>query len=202
MPFDINEFRGSFGDSEPFKASAYEVQFASLPSGLLPELTDTDTRYLNYRCLSASLPSKSLGTTDLKTYGPIRKMAYGGIHDNISLTFILSDNMKERELFVRWIDFISPDRTGNAKYYKDYVKDFSVFTFNKNGKINYITDFLEAYPVSIGPVELGWDQENSVSTVEVTFAYRYFEESLFENEVVEDFSDIINRTSDIIDDLN
>lgn len=172
MPFNVNEFRGSFSDSEPFKPSAYEVQFAALPN----KLGISDARFLNYRCLNASLPAKSVGTTELKTYGPIRKLAYGGIHDDITLTFILSDDLKEREVFYKWLDLISSDITGNAEYYDEYVVSFTITTFNKNGKPNSVATILEAFPKSMGEVQLSWDENDSVSTLEVTFAYRFFEE--------------------------
>lgn len=188
MTFNVNKFRASFGSSEPFKASAYEVIIPSLPEELRSKGL-IDIRNIKYRCSKATLPTKSAGTTELKTYGPIRQIAYGSVHEDVTLTFILSDNLKERELFLAWLELIYTDSKGDVAYYDSYKSTVLINTYNKNGGKSSECTLIEAYPKAVGEVTLDWEDKNSISTIDVTFVYRYFEEKL-ENNISKSILDI------------
>lgn len=188
MPFNVNKFRASFRSSEPFKASAYEVIIPSLPEELRSKGL-IDIRSIKYRCSKANLPIKSAGTTELKTYGPVRQVAYGSVHEDVTLTFILSDNLKERELFLAWLELMCPDSKGDAAYYDSYTSTVTINTYNKNGAKSSECALVEAYPKTVGEVTLDWEDKNSISTIDVTFVYRYFEEKL-KNNISESLLDV------------
>ena len=50
----------------------------------------------------------------------------------------------------------------NFETANDYVVDY-----------NYFTTLIDAFPISIGPQELGYDTNNSIQKIQVTFSYKY-----------------------------
>lgn len=215
MAFNVNGFRASFSKGEPLKASNFEVRLVSVPNfeqtdaggvffskllgsvGIKFEEGNTAAA-LRYRCSNAVLPTKSLGTTTSKTYGPIRRMAYGSIHEPFSLTFILSDSMLEKELFTEWQKYITDDRKGDVKYYNDYIgQELHIVTFDRQGRENSLFVAREVYPVNVGDVQLGWDQQDQIATITVDFMYRYFEEKIRVNKQVP-FAGLADRVGGLI----
>ena len=63
------------------------------------------TQALQLRIDKVSMPRRAIATFDnTQFHGPERKIAYGVTYSNISLEIILSENMIEREIFMRWQD--------------------------------------------------------------------------------------------------
>ena len=75
----------------------------------------TISRYLSLQCESAELPGKNLVTEDVKIYGPTFKIPYQTQYNEITLTFICTNDFYERKLFERWLEAIMPTDTNNLR---------------------------------------------------------------------------------------
>ena len=73
---------------------------------------------LSVRCSSISLPSKSLATQSNRLYGPARnfpfEVTYAG---EINATFILSADLRERQFFDAWLNYICNPEDFKMEYY-------------------------------------------------------------------------------------
>ena len=63
-------------------------------------------RELTYRAESADIPGRSVASVEHKfqNYGPVNKVAYGQIYGDVTVQFIMSQDMREKEYFEIWQD--------------------------------------------------------------------------------------------------
>ena len=64
----------------------------------------TLSRYLALQCETAELPGRTLMTQEAKVYGPSFKVPYQSQYNEITLTFLSTNEFWERKLFDRWIE--------------------------------------------------------------------------------------------------
>ena len=74
---DIQEFRSSF-TNDLAKPSRFKV-LINIPGALG---TTMNSRTLSLRCENASIPGRTLATSDLRIYGPTEKYPYQSTYSN------------------------------------------------------------------------------------------------------------------------
>ena len=183
MAFNLTDFRSSFSKGgEPASPANYEVSvtrkarlgFGNSTSNLTME------KLLPFRCISCSLPGKMMSTTDRTTYGPNRKIVTSTLYQDVTFSFIVSDDKKELDYFDKWQNFIvdnnvdssSSANNHDVRYYDEYIGDIKISHLDKQNKIKYIISLLEAYPISVEEIPLSWENNNEFIRVNVTVAYR------------------------------
>lgn len=129
-------------------------------------------------CHTTSLPQRSLSTTELKQYGPPHKIAHSQAYDTFSCTFYASPQHLERKYFEAWQRAAVNVRSNTMNFYKEYISDIYVSQLSLDGKQSYTVVLREAYPLTIGIVDLSYSNMNNVTNVTVTFTYRYWESIL------------------------
>jgi hypothetical protein len=170
MPFDINEFKSRVGG-----ALASPANFRVLFTGAI---VDSDgSRLLSLLCNQAQLPGRSFATNEYTTHGPIRKVPYQSIYDDMVLSFYCQESMEINRIFQGWQTFIQDNSSSNEfSYFDDYVSDIIVEQLDNTGKVQYAVKLIDAYPVMVAPLQLEWSSQNSFHNVQVTMAYRYWRE--------------------------
>jgi len=132
---------------------------------------------------ATSLPSRSLPTADNKTYGPLRKIARESIYADLSMTFILTQDMAIKHYFDQWLNLIQTDYEYDPSYYDDYTSEIYIALLHDSQKLlpanvvnkelgNYSIRIEEAFPISVGEIALGFADVNTYAKLQVTFAYR------------------------------
>jgi len=191
MPIRLNSFTSEILNQNSFtregglaKSSHFEVliDVPNVLTSLSPTSRASDV--LSLRCDSISFPSRAPLTTDIKHFGPISKRVYGYDAAPVTATFILSQNMFERELMLQWQDLsvgsarIEENGMGNAGafltgYYSDYTHPIQIIKYNESGFETHRTTLYEAFPQFVGEVGVDWGTDDFLK-VNVTFAYRFF----------------------------
>lgn len=172
MAFDITKFRTSFSQfGEPANPTNYKAFFGKLPN-LFGSSYDLTTRTLEYRCESVSIPESSLKSIERKTYGIPEKVAFSKEYQICNVSIILSDNISERDLFYIWQESIleSNDRK-NILYFDEYVGDFVIQQYNKQGKESYTIILQDAYPLSVQEMPLSWNSNNDYIRLNIALQY-------------------------------
>ena len=170
MAGSINEFKSSF-TKDLARSSRFDVNI-NIPLAMIPYLNSA--KKLNYRCDSANLPGRTLGTTEQKTYGPIEKYPYMTTYNDMSLTFIVDDDMSQKVFFDAWMSYINPLYNNNYRYKGDYATTIIVNQYNVSGEKTYSINLNGAYPISINQMDLNWN-DDSYHKLSVTFAYTYWQ---------------------------
>jgi len=163
---NISSFKSKF-NRELSRPSKFEVYF-TIPNGL--GSYTNDIRDLTYKCENAQLPSRSIMTTDQRIYGFVEKYPDGTSYEDISFTFIVSDNMSERKLFDTWLGLVQPTDTFNIRFKDDYQTDIRVRQYSLTGKQTYEVTLKKAYPIAVNQLDLDWGAEGYHKLL-VVFAY-------------------------------
>jgi hypothetical protein len=154
------------------------TSFGGQPStGYSQSSNPSITRYLSLQCESAELPSKSLGTTEVKIYGPSFKVPYQTQYSETTLSFLCTNDFYERKLFDRWMESIMPTDTNNLRFAKDqesrYLTNIKIIQYDDFIKQIYAVELLDAFPVSISAQPLSWSDDN-FHRVSVQFSYQRY----------------------------
>jgi hypothetical protein len=127
---------------------------------------------MTYLCDSAELPGRQMLTTPQVIYGAQRKMPYGAVYNDLSLTFICTNLMLERKSFEAWQSAIQDPTNNFMNYYHDYIGHVTVVKYNDQDLPTHAVMFEEAYPVTIEPQQLSWQPSSDRPLgLRINFAY-------------------------------
>jgi hypothetical protein len=169
MPGNLNDFKSSF-KTDVARANKFDVSFP-VPATLI--LYRNISQRLTLRCESAEMPGRSFATAEQKIYNISEKFPYQTTFNDANFTFLVSDDMAEKEFFDSWLEFINPSTNFNFKYKGDYSTTVSVNQYNVKNEKTYSVDLIEAYPVAVNQMDLDWSSDN-LHKLTVTFAYSYW----------------------------
>lgn len=169
-------------------ANRYEV-IINRPRLVSPSENTEKERSISMRCNSITIPGRGFSTIPFRYYGPARNMPYEQIYSGeITMTVILSEDLRERDFFDNWMAYISstyssqnvgsknPDYKFN--FYDDYVTTMTINVLNKlQDSINtpYSVEVLEAYPKSLGDLQMGYDKDNEFLIQDVVLSFRKYQ---------------------------
>ena len=136
-----------------------------------------ETEILSYLCDSAPMPGKTIATSELRHYGPTRKLAREATFPELQLGFILTNAMSARKTFLNWMDYIIDPETANIRYQDEYKGQVDILMFDQYSESATqdaiaVAQYLEAFPTNVDPISLGWDQLNQVGKFSVNFQYK------------------------------
>ena len=172
MPFGVNEFSAEIAKSGVARTSNFLVEIGA-PEGLL-----IDTKSMPLRIEQVSIPSRTLTTFAQNYYGPPREIPYRYTSAPVSLTILLSEDMREREFFMQWQDlFVGKRRnqeslpTGiyDCGYFKESVGSVTIKQYGESPSsqgrnrssslLGDIKDAAEAFGVNTSAIlnPLGFD---------------------------------------------
>lgn len=131
---------------------------------------------MSFLCEQAEIPGKNITVNDARYYGPNFKYPVQTEYTDITMTFIVRDEMYEKEFFDNWLLSINPNTTYDFEYKSNYVSQIDIFQFSatttveQKSKPTYKITLVDAFPVSVAPMGLVWGEEG-YHRVGVTFAY-------------------------------
>lgn len=89
--------------------------------------------------------------------------------DPIRMTFYCSPDYIERTWFLTWMNSIHNQRKGTFGFYSNYSKKINIVTLDRNGVKTSVIDCDGCFPVRVGEVQLDYENNNQIATVEVEF---------------------------------
>jgi hypothetical protein len=177
MAFNINDLVGELNKSGVAKTSHFEV--------FIQGGGDIDTeRQLSLRAETADIPGRSITTVEHKfqNYGPVTKVAYGQVYGDVSVQFLLSEDMREKEYFEIWQDkmvgtgaFSENNGTNahNTNYFDNYTGTVEIRQYGAQGGLRAIHILNDAYPLIINPITMNWG-EDAAAKLGITFGYKNY----------------------------
>ena len=142
-----------------------------------PNMTN-NLKDLQFLCDAAPIPGKTIATSELRHYGPTRKIAREVTYPEMQLSFIMTNAMTARNVFLDWMDCIIDPETANIFYQDDYKGTVKIMMFKQTSKEPSVgsaiqaVEYREAFPTNVDPINLGWDQMNQLGKFSVNFAYK------------------------------
>ena len=176
----INEFLSLFLNKDGFSKSArYEVVIG-LPKAATStagELLNTETaRKVSYHAETIAFPGRNLEIKeDLSTYGPTREVVSGSSYEDLSATFYVATDHREKKFFSEWQNSAHSNEDFNARYYYDYVGSVDIYQLDEEDRRRLGIRLMEAFPKTIGAIDMGYANANQINKMSVSFSYRYWE---------------------------
>lgn len=157
------------------RQNRYEVAVTP-PRGLsLPGRMDSLGR-IEMNCSVAQVPGRSVATREVSAGGtPVRKMAHSPQYEDMSLTFLVSDDLLEKKFFDSWQAMVFEDTWGNLQFPSEYYGVVEVRkTSRRMGEPTTGTWVLhDAWPIIVGPVDLS-AESGAIATMAVTMSMRHW----------------------------
>ena len=171
MAGSINDFRASF-KKDLARPNRFDVNIP-VPITLFPYLNTS--RALTFRCDNTQLPSRTFSTTEQK-FGsnPVQKFPYQSSYNDITMTFLVSDDMSEKIFFDAWMEYINPSLSFDFNFKADYTSTLTVNQYDVTNKLSYSINLIDAFPVSVNQLDLDWSNDD-VHKLSVDFAYTYWQ---------------------------
>lgn len=163
-------------NSETFKriSGAYSPKLLRMVMGndIVDGIMGTEpnlNRDVSLMIKSVNIPSIGLNTekvyTDKKPHSHVTSREQG----TVTMTFICSPDMIERQIFQSWMNAIHDPYRNAYSFYNTYAKNFDIYTYGRDGRVKTATHVQDAYPINISEVSLDFDSNNEVTTFTVEF---------------------------------
>ena len=138
---------------------------------------------LSILCDTATLPTKSLATYEKTIYCPVKAMPYRMTFTEASMSFIMTDSMREKDYFDAWQAKIIDQKTGNVGFFDDYKIDITIKKFGKtvatdSDEPTYEVTLFEAWPSIVSEVQLSHSGGTEAMKLPVTFQFKKWESSI------------------------
>ena len=155
-------------------------------SGGSPKNIIPDPRDISILCESVNLPGRQISTVDYQADRQTIKIPYGIINEDVTMSFILTNDYYMKQLFDKWMSGIFDVEKYRVGYKKDFVTDVVIQQLNKNNVPVYSVRLEDAFPVTMQSIQLDSNSENTIQKLNVTLSY--------ENYVPEDIVDTAKST--------
>jgi hypothetical protein len=188
MSFSVETFRSKLETGGgPAYGDRYHVAFnapggvaAEAASYLSAENVSSVTSRLSWLCDTINIPSRSLTTTEFRTYGLPVKRPYGSVYTESQMEFLCTRTMGEKKFFDAWLNYIFNNRTYDIAYYDSYRTDIDIYHFDRSAtdasdldKSTYHIKLEEAYPTLIGEVSMN-HTATEILKLPITFTYKKY----------------------------
>ena len=187
MAFNVNKMIHEGLRFGVAKTSDFEVRIN--PPEKLARVTEM-TRELSFRADTVEIPGRTAMTIDhrFSNNGPINKVPYAQLYPDVTITFLLSDDLGEKKYMELWqskmLDTTPSNgvaagqlykHTGfNVKYFDDYKSTINIKQYDRTGLEQNEIILIDAYPIIINGIQMGWG-DDSIAKLSVQFALRYYE---------------------------
>lgn len=138
-------------------------------------MEDKWLRRLSMNCFASTIPGTTFTTMSEEMGGAPRIITpVSPEFMELPLNFMLSDDMMELAFFEAWHDKIIDKKTGNLEYQSEYATDVIIkkLTRQSGQKITGQWRLMDAWPSSVGDVQLSFDMQNQIAYLPVTIVYR------------------------------
>lgn len=214
LPVDIDTFKSTLAKRGGLAKTNYFSIYMTTPilnlsldnalsnvvsGNLNPMQAFNDPRDITLLCESCTLPGRQIATNEYATMKHATKKPYGYINEDVTFTFLLTEDYYMKDVMDAWQAQIIDFKTNRLRYKGNYARDIVIQQLSSKGTPIYTVKLLNAFPVSVNGIELSNTGENTVQKVTVTMAYDdWTNEGLIDGalDVVDSIADGISQTKD------
>ena len=144
------------------------------------QVSARDVEQITFLCHSASLPASTVEDTAVYYRG--RQLHFAGERSFApwTVSVYVDTDFITRTAFEVWSQMVMHyARTEGTTAPADYQTHLRVFQIDRDGRVLKSYKFFNAYPTSIGNIQLSYDTNNSIETFDVDFTYDWFTPSIY-----------------------
>lgn len=179
MVFSISDFSANISKLSPARLNKYSVMITPPAELNLPISED-----ITLLCDSANLPGASIGLDMIrhKGYGLDEKRPNTISFDDITLTIIADGQGRVLDFLQKWVNHVfshdeendNPDSLEMFNYPQEYWGALDIYLYDITAKMYMTYTMKMAYPINIGGIQMGWDQNDQLMRIPVTFTFRNY----------------------------
>ena len=162
------------------------------PNQFLVQLPSAESRALNILCTRASLPGKQILTHDRRINMQFEKVAYTFGVDDVSLSFLLTNDYSAKVYFDNWRKKILNEETLTVNYKTEYQESVRIHqlkrpiapSINRGGGSNrldvniredtvYSVELIDAFPTTLQAIEFT-NELDAIAEFTVQLSYTNF----------------------------
>lgn len=168
---NISDFKSQLATSGA-RSNQFRVQI-TFPS-ILPNAALAGQK-LQFLAKTAQLPSSTVADIEVMYRGRPVHFAGERTFEPWSIDVYNDNDFIVRNAFESWVDTMAnSDTTHGAMYTQIYQVDMQVQQLDRNDRIVKEYTFHDAFPLTVGQIQLDWDASNQIEIFPVTFQYNYF----------------------------
>lgn len=196
MPFNIDAFKTNIEDSGYLLNNKFTLYV--LPPPILGQTTTLNpgqattseiSRLISFRADQIRTPNINISAAGINRYGvgPIQKQPFSAEFNDISVSLVSDGNAEIWQFWHNWLRSIfqftgteNPTGTvvnGIANYYTYYKDEYStmmsILIYDQYGQEIQKIDLLNAFPVSLSPVQLSWGTSDLLR-ISVNITYKEY----------------------------
>jgi hypothetical protein len=130
-----------------------------------------DPRDIDILCDSVSIPGRQISTIDYIAEKQSVKIPYGELHDDVTCTFLLTNDYYMKTVFDSWIGSIVDIDQYSLAYKKDITTDVIIQQLDEENTPIYGVKLEGAFPTTVNDIELSNESENTIQKLGVSFSY-------------------------------
>lgn len=162
----INEFVSNFTIGA--RANLYKVQI------------DGIDQKLEFTCKTAQIPGKTINPIEVKYLNNTIKVAGDTTFDDWAVTIMNDEDYLIRKQLEEWMEKIknNSQSIGSGEM-SDYFRTATVIQLNRDGSENDNAKykFVNMWPTTIDPMDLGFENADTILEFGCTFAFSYWEKA-------------------------
>tara|TARA_Y100000004_G_scaffold159943_1_gene187085 strand:+ start:383 stop:1072 length:690 start_codon:yes stop_codon:yes gene_type:complete len=162
------------------------------PNQFLVQLPSADSRALNILCTRASLPGKQILTHERRINMQFERVAYGFAVDDVSLSFLLTNDYSAKTYFDNWRRRILNEGSLTVNYKTEYQERVTIHqlkrpiapSINRRGGSNrldiniredtvYSVELINAFPTTLQSIEFT-NELDAIAEFTVQMSYTNF----------------------------
>ena len=135
-----------------------------------------ESRVMSFLCRATNLPGMTLGEVAVPFRGRSLYIAGDRTFETWTTTIMNDTDFLIRNAMERWMNGINAlsDNSG-LENPSDYQVDAFVDQLDRAGTTIKSYTFRGLFPITIAPIDLGYDTNDAVEEFEVTYRYQFFE---------------------------
>ena len=173
MAFSINQFAAAGLPQGGARPSLFQVTFDT-PAGI-PSVAAR----VAFTAHAASIPGMTTGVIPIRYFGREVKFAGNKTFDPWTVEILNDEDFEVRNALEQWSNAINMHaeniRDPSLPTPTDYRTTATVSQFSKvNGTILRTYELVNAWPSTISPIELSWENADQIERFSVEFTYDYW----------------------------
>ncbi|AAQ64399.1 gp19 [Vibrio phage KVP40] len=120
---------------------------------------------------SVNIPGSSYETDVDKTRRKPHHVVKAKTDETVTMSLYLSPTHPERKMLLGWFKQIYSNDSAQVGFFSNYARTIEIYTYNRNAEMVTMTSLKNAYPIRVGGVQLGYENNNAVAEFEVEFVY-------------------------------
>lgn len=120
---------------------------------------------------AVNIPGMTLETDVDKTRRKPSHIVKAKTDETVTMTMYLSMSHPERKMMLGWFNQIYTNSSAQVGFPANYQRTIEIYTYNRDAKMVTMTSLRNAFPIRVGGVQLGYENNNAIAEFEVELVY-------------------------------